>query len=171
MERGAGGKLCKKRVSCGDNPLDCLTYYPDLHGSVFCVVECAGDLDEDSIDSKVSCTRMKILHRISAADLVAEGLLYVAKHPKMKRNGLIKRDKACAGSKGVARARAAEKQAKGGTSAEVQKFAVHFENFQREWKEMQSLVRKIADAGNGETAGKLGAAMVKVLEEIEGARI
>ena len=46
---------------CAENPLDCLTYYPDMDKSEYYVVNAGGDLDEDGEDSKISCNRFWIL--------------------------------------------------------------------------------------------------------------
>ena len=46
---------------CAENPLDCLCYYPNWKNSVYYIVDASGDLDEDGEDSKISCTKMRLL--------------------------------------------------------------------------------------------------------------
>ena len=45
---------------CAANPLDCLSYYPDIHSSEYYIVDAGGDIDEDGDDSKISCTELNI---------------------------------------------------------------------------------------------------------------
>ena len=48
---------CRKNgFHCAENPMDCLDYYSDWKNSVYYEVDAAGDIDEDEIDSKISCT-------------------------------------------------------------------------------------------------------------------
>ena len=55
----------KNGFHCAKNPLDCLSYYPRWDDSQCWIVEIAGDIDEDSIDSKVSCTRIRLIKRLT----------------------------------------------------------------------------------------------------------
>ena len=66
---------------CAEDPLDCLTYYPDIHRAVYCLVRAGGDIDEDAADSKIACTELKILRVLSLPDYFLHILLYLAKHP------------------------------------------------------------------------------------------
>ena len=47
------------------NPLDCLSYYPVFNNSQCWIVEIGGDVDEDSIDTKVSATRICFRKRLT----------------------------------------------------------------------------------------------------------
>lgn len=49
---------------CAENPLDCLYYYRDWKNSVYYLVEASGDLDEDGADTKISCTRLRLLKEL-----------------------------------------------------------------------------------------------------------
>ena len=49
---------------CAENPLDCLCYYRDWKNSVYYLVEASGDLDEDGADTKISCTRLRLLKEL-----------------------------------------------------------------------------------------------------------
>ena len=70
-------------ATCGfhavKNPLDCLKYYPDVKKSVFCIVDCAGDIDEDAVDSKVACTELTVVQELSLQDYMLQCLLHIAK--------------------------------------------------------------------------------------------
>ena len=77
---------------CAENPLDCLDYYPDWKESVYYEVEAAGDLDEDAIDSKIACTNLRLVKKLSFKELLFEGLVYMVRHPKRKWNSHVQRD-------------------------------------------------------------------------------
>ena len=76
-----------------ENPLDCLSYYSDISNSVFYLCEAKGDIDEDNVDSKVSCTHLILEKKLSIFDFVAEALLYIKAHPSRPLHHLIKADK------------------------------------------------------------------------------
>ncbi|MBQ8356211.1 MAG: hypothetical protein IJX39_00220 [Clostridia bacterium] len=67
---------------CAEDPADCLRYYPNLRGSVYCIVGVEGDTDEDAVDSKISCTELTILRVLEPKDYFLHILLYMAKHPE-----------------------------------------------------------------------------------------
>ena len=62
---------------CAENPLDCLSYYRNWRNSVYYEVEAAGDLDEDEFDSKISCTEIYLLKRLTLEQLLFEALIYM----------------------------------------------------------------------------------------------
>ena len=87
---------CRKNgFHCAADPLDCLSYYPDINRSVYCIVDARGEIDEDSIDSKVTCTEMKIMRILSPEDYFLHILLYMAKHPA-KRSSRVCDDRGSA---------------------------------------------------------------------------
>ncbi len=77
---------------CAEDPLDCLTYYPDFAESECWEVEAGGDIDEDDLDSKISCTEMRLIRKLELRDFLAAALLYMARHPFRKWNGNVKED-------------------------------------------------------------------------------
>lgn len=83
-----------------EDPLDCLSYYPCMNSSEYYIVDGAGDIDEDGTDSKIACTELTILKRLSKEDFVLHALAYMADHPKRKRNTKVCKDKGTAGSLG-----------------------------------------------------------------------
>lgn len=75
---------------CAENPLDCLNYYPNPEGNEIYIVSAGGDIDEDDVDSKISCTELTVLQEITIADFVACALLYIKKYPTRKTHARVK---------------------------------------------------------------------------------
>lgn len=75
------------------DPLDCLSYYPDAKNSVFCIVDCGGDIDEDASDSKVACTELTVIRELTLQDYVLQCLLHIAKNGTPKNNSRIKKER------------------------------------------------------------------------------
>lgn len=69
-----------------ENPLDCFRHYPPVigNGDEYYMCEALGDIDEDNIDSKVSCTRLKLVRKLSYYDMAACALLFMKKNPDRK---------------------------------------------------------------------------------------
>lgn len=84
----------KNGFHCAKNPLDCLNYYPSWDNSQCWIVEIGGDIDEDSIDSKVSCTRMRLVRRLNLEEFVAEACRYMINFPQAKINNNVRRQPA-----------------------------------------------------------------------------
>lgn len=97
---------------CAENPLDCLNYYPDIGNSEYCIVAAGGDLDEDGTDTKISCTELTILKRLTLKDFFLHVLVYMADHPKRKRGANVQMEKGEA-AQGYAVVRGKSPQAKG----------------------------------------------------------
>ena len=68
---------------CAENPLDCLNYYSDVNQAEYYIVDAGGDLDEDSIDSKIACTELNVLRKLEADKLILHGLAYMVDHPQL----------------------------------------------------------------------------------------
>ena len=66
---------------CAENPLDCLTYYPNWDTSEYWQVEAGGDLDEDGTDSKISCTELNLVKRLGFCEFVLAAAKYYVVHP------------------------------------------------------------------------------------------
>lgn len=105
---------CRKNgFHCAENPLDCLNYYSDLNRSVCCEVEAGGSIDEDDNDSKISCTEITILRRLSLQEVVMAAAMYMIEHPKMPLNRHVSSNPAAAGANHFAIVRSANPMAKG----------------------------------------------------------
>ena len=99
---------------CAENPLDCLTYYPDMERSEYYIVNAGGDIDEDNYDSKISCTELTILKKLSCKELLFHGLAFMLDHPLREWSGHVMKDRAEARS-GYAVVRGEDPMAKGKT--------------------------------------------------------
>lgn len=70
---------------CAENPLDCLSYYPNLDESEYYLVDAGGDIDEDGQDTKIACTELTIIKRLTREELFLHGLAYMVDHPLQDR--------------------------------------------------------------------------------------
>lgn len=82
----------KNGFHCAENPLDCLTYYPDWNHAVYYLVLADGDLNEDGWDSKISCTKLKLVKQLDLREFVAHSLRYLYEHPYMKNTYHIRNE-------------------------------------------------------------------------------
>jgi len=84
---------------CAENPLDCLYYYPYMDKSEYYIVDACGDIDEDGVDSKIACTELNILKKLTHEELFLLGLAYMTDHPLFKWASCVKKDcaEACFG--------------------------------------------------------------------------
>lgn len=83
---------------CAEDPLDCLSYYSDVDHAEYYIVNAGGDIDEDAVDSKISCTELTILKRLAKKEFFLHGLAFMADHPKREWNKHVQKDKAVAWS-------------------------------------------------------------------------
>lgn len=74
------------------NPLDCLSYYHSFEKAQCWIVEIAGDMDEDSCDSKVSAQKIRLVKRLSLSEFVARACMYIMEHPALDYNHHVSRD-------------------------------------------------------------------------------
>ena len=79
---------------CAENPLDCLTYYPDMGSSEYYIVSAGGDIDEDDVDSKISCTELTVLKKLTRREFFLHGLAFMADHPLREWSSHVKKDRA-----------------------------------------------------------------------------
>ncbi len=77
---------------CAENPLDCLSYYGNWRNSVYYAVKAEGDLDEDAVDSKISCTRMTLVKKLPMEELLLHALAYMVRHPGRKCHTLVQQE-------------------------------------------------------------------------------
>ena len=84
---------------CAEDPLDCLTYYSDMDCAEYYIVEAGGDIDEDDVDSKIACTHLNIIKRLTVEEFFLHGLAYIVDHPKRNWNSKVQKGngKACNG--------------------------------------------------------------------------
>lgn len=79
---------------CAENPLDCLSYYPDMEQSEYYIVDAGGDIDEDDHDSKISCTELTVLKKLTRRDFFLHGLAFMADHPLREWSSHVTKDRA-----------------------------------------------------------------------------
>ena len=97
---------------CAENPLDCLSYYSDMDNSEYYLVNAGGDIDEDSRDSKIACTELTIIKKLSKEEFFLHGLAYMADHPLREWSSHVMKDKG-ESKGGVAVVRGSDPVAKG----------------------------------------------------------
>lgn len=90
-EREGGANTAQNGFHCAYNPLDCLSYYR-WNGSKCFLVEVGGDVDEDGYDSKIACTKMRLIKELDLVHFIAHAINFVAEHPFSPRNGNIEKD-------------------------------------------------------------------------------
>ncbi len=85
---------CRKNgFHCAEDPLDCLSYYSWDGKNEFWMVDAAGDIDEDDLDSKISCTEMTLIKRLTLAEYLGAACVYMIEHPKRKWNSKVQKNK------------------------------------------------------------------------------
>lgn len=109
----------KEGFHAAENPLDCLSYYPNFDESECWLCYADGDIHEDGSDSKISCTRLEILKRLSKYEFVKAALEYIAQHPKRELNDLVQQDRAETDSNGIAIAIGGDPFCKGNKSGDI----------------------------------------------------
>ena len=87
---------------CAENPLDCLSYYPDMDHSEYYIVDAGGDVHEDGSDTKISCTELTIIKKLSKMDFFLHALAFMADHPKREWSSHVVADQAQAGYRNYA---------------------------------------------------------------------
>lgn len=102
---------------CAENPLDCLTYYPNLDHSEYYLVNAGGDVDEDDDDSKISCTELTILKRLDREEFFLHVLAYMMDHPARECSNRVTRDNGSAEENGFVVIRGVDPVAKGGQNS------------------------------------------------------
>lgn len=102
----------KNGFHCAENPLDCFTYYPQIENSAYYIIEAFGDLDEDGTDSKISCTKMQLVQRMTLEKIMIEALVFMVKKPYRKIHHCVKNEEGNA-KNGFAIVRGKNPKAKG----------------------------------------------------------
>ena len=75
---------------CAEDPLDCLSYYPVWEQAVYYMVAADGDIDEDACDSKIACTRLRLLKKMTKEAYIYVALVYMVQHPTRNWNAHVK---------------------------------------------------------------------------------
>ena len=80
---------------CAEDPLDCLTYYGNIRNSEYYIVDAGGDIDEDGLDTKISCTELTVIKRLSVMELFMHALAFMVDHPKREEQPCCKGQGEC----------------------------------------------------------------------------
>lgn len=93
----------KNGAHCCEEPFNCLDYYGSFEDNEFYLVYADGEVHEDGSDTKLACTHLEIISRLTLYDFVTEELNYIARHyPHRVIHRKVKTDKADAGNDGFA---------------------------------------------------------------------
>lgn len=79
---------------CAENPLDCLSYYGDMDRSEYYIVDAGGDIDEDGNDTKIACTELTIIKRLTREDFFLHALAFMSDHPSREMSSHASRERA-----------------------------------------------------------------------------
>ena len=75
-------KCARNGFHCAENPLCCLTYYKE--DARYFIVKAEGDINQDGIGSRISCTKLTLVREISLLEMGVYACQYIQKHPKRK---------------------------------------------------------------------------------------
>lgn len=73
-------KCAHNGFHCAENPLCCLNYYNT--DSKFFIVKAEGDINQDGVGSRVSCTKLTLIKELSILQMAVYACQYIQKHPK-----------------------------------------------------------------------------------------
>ena len=74
-------KCASRGMHCAEYILDCMAWYPLGRGNRYCEVEALGSIDEDGRDTKIACTKMRIVRELSLRQIAAAAVIYMVQHP------------------------------------------------------------------------------------------
>lgn len=77
------------------NPLDVLKYYDNKEDRYF-VVELEGNIDEDAVNSRISAPEICLRKEITKEQLIAAGIVFMMKNPKLPWSNIVNKDKGVA---------------------------------------------------------------------------
>lgn len=66
------------------NVLDCLDYYSLSDENVYYMSLADGDISEDGWNTRISCTRLKLMKKLDLPEIVAHGMNFIIEHPHLK---------------------------------------------------------------------------------------
>lgn len=88
-----------------EDPLDCFNYYSRGSDYEYYLVDARGDIDETNGDTKLACTELEIIRRLSLKEFIAAALIYARKYPNRPYNtSIVSKEKGtCRGGFAVVR--------------------------------------------------------------------
>jgi len=81
---------------CAEDPLDCLTYYGNMDTADYYLVDAGGDVNEDGRDTKIACTELTIIKKLTKEEFVMHALAFLVDHAKREWNRLVEKEKGAA---------------------------------------------------------------------------
>ena len=78
-------KVCQSGFHACTNPLDVLTYYPAYNDSIYREVECEGDIQTHSEDSKIACSKITVGAEIGLMSLIKLGVKAIFERVKKEK--------------------------------------------------------------------------------------
>lgn len=88
MQFEPGMTYGKDRCKCGHNgfhcaedPLCAMSYYGSMDSRYF-IVEAAGDINQDGVGSRISCTKLTLVKEIDRIKLAVHACLYIQRYPE-----------------------------------------------------------------------------------------
>lgn len=109
----------KEGFHAAENPLDCLSYYPNFDTSECWLCYADGEIHEKGDDSKLSCTRLEILRRLEKWEFVYEACRYIIDHPWSDYNRHVQIDVGTTAEQGFAIVVGEAPQAKANANGDI----------------------------------------------------
>lgn len=76
-------KCASNGFHCAEDPLCALGYYGGMEDRYF-VVRAEGDINQDGVNSRISCTKLTLVREINRIELAACACDYMVKYPERK---------------------------------------------------------------------------------------
>lgn len=73
-------KCAHNGFHCAENPLCALSYYRSMDTRFF-IVKAEGDINQDGVASRISCTKLTLVKEIDRIQLATHACLYIQKYP------------------------------------------------------------------------------------------
>lgn len=113
-----GSKCGKTGLHCCEYVLDCMGYYALDGKNRFFLAEAGGDINEDGKDTRISCTKLKLVQELDLKALCYHALAYMIEHPmrEWKKSGTnlcVRSNLASGGEGALVIARGAEPRVRG----------------------------------------------------------
>lgn len=92
-------KCARNGFHCAEDPLCALGYYDNMNSRFF-IVKAEGDINQDGVDSRISCTKITLMKEISRIELAAYACRYMEQYPEREiQSSYLKSEKGKCGKK------------------------------------------------------------------------
>ncbi|MCM1233488.1 MAG: hypothetical protein NC489_25515 [Ruminococcus flavefaciens] len=79
-------RCARNGFHCAEDPLDVLSYY-DAGDTRFFIVQADGDINQDGVGTRISCTRLTLLKEIDRIGLAVHACMYMQRYPERESGG------------------------------------------------------------------------------------